>query len=302
MTFRSRKGRSKLKSHHREFLTSKETLAAWLPYSLRRRVKLFHRHFTELTISISSLLNIYRSAGIKYKKLHYKTYFTPLKLEQIKQSLRECLPQVLSAITQHRTVLFIDEVTFSSKTRKEHTWFLAGAEAVVYKRQLHFPVVACVGAIDQHGSLVQLSTFEKSVNKDKFIQFLEELSQKVDLQEALMFLDNLSVHHSLVVKDWAAAHGLELLFNAPYSSEFNPIELLWAFSKRSFYDDEAVVQASWRYQQVRQQVVQHVEAVPKEHVAKAVAHILKKMRAYLESQQVQDFQSQELTCLQQEVR
>lgn len=49
-----------------------------------------------------------------------------------------------------------------------------------------------------------------------------------------IFLDNLRVHYSLRVREYCRENKIELVFNAAYSSEYNPIERLWALSKRIF--------------------------------------------------------------------
>ena len=70
-----------------------------------------------------------------------------------------------------------------------------------------------------------------------------------------MLIDNLSLHHSYVVKDWAAEAGLRLLYNAPYSSPYNPIEWLWAFAKHVFYRDEMMIEREMKYNDVESRVI-----------------------------------------------
>jgi transposase len=74
-----------------------------------------------------------------------------------------------------------------------------------------------------------------SVNADKFIEFLIELRRKYAKDRVIhVFLDNLSVHRSRKVKEYTETSNVRLVFNAAYSSEFNPIERFWALSKRIF--------------------------------------------------------------------
>ena len=42
------------------------------------------------------------------------------------------------------------------------------------------------------------------------------------------------LHHCRTFKDLVKSLNIELIFNASYSSELNPIERLWALSKRRF--------------------------------------------------------------------
>ena len=77
---------------------------------------------------------------------------------------------MLQEVEEHRhRYIFIDEVTFSCKDRHDRSWSKAGSQQVIRKKDRYFPVVACVGAIDGEGNLLQLSTFEKSVDTFKFI-------------------------------------------------------------------------------------------------------------------------------------
>jgi transposase len=56
-------------------------------------------------------------------------------------------------------------------------------------------------------------------------------------RKTYVFLDNLSFHHSRVVLERARKNKQEFIFNAAYSSVYNPIERLWAIAKRQFARD-----------------------------------------------------------------
>lgn len=62
-----------------------------------------------------------------------------------------------------------------------------------------------------------------------------------------VFLDNLRLHHSRDFVEYAKQIRMDLIFNASYSSEVNPIERLWAFSKRLF-SYEVVAESDWKNQ------------------------------------------------------
>lgn len=107
-----------------------------------------------------------------------------------------------------------------------------GPHVIVDK--IGFQAIAVTAAIDQTGSVRALHTCMKSVNVDRFLQFLEQVYAFTLDEETYLFLDNLSVHHSFKIQKYCDEHNLKLIFNSAYSSEFNPIERLWAFSKRIF--------------------------------------------------------------------
>lgn len=106
----------------------------------------------------------------------------------------------------------------------------------MFKKKIGFKAIAVTCAINLDGSVVVTETTEYSVNVDKFLIFLEQIvkQRKSKLEPIHLFLDNLRVHHSLRVKEFCAKNRINLVFNASYSSEYNPIERLWALSKKIF--------------------------------------------------------------------
>lgn len=76
--------------------------------------------------------------------------------------------------------------------------------------------------------------FTRSINTQKFSQYLEELRVINDNKNIAIFMDNLSVHHSRKTKLKLEELGIKSLFNIPYSPEYNGIELCFAKIKRSY--------------------------------------------------------------------
>ena len=69
---------------------------------------------------------------------------------------------------------------------------------------------------------------KKSINKAKFLVFLDELRRRHWADDIALFLDNLSVHHSKDVKERMEELGMPAVFNSPYSCANNPIEMAFA--------------------------------------------------------------------------
>jgi transposase len=55
-----------------------------------------------------------------------------------------------------------------------------------------------------------------------------------DGRHTFIYLDNLRVHHGKLVMEWIKDKPLTFIFAPIYSSEYNPIERLWAMAKRLF--------------------------------------------------------------------
>ena len=87
-------------------------------------------------------------------------------------------------------------------------------------------------------------------------------------QKTYIFLENLQVHHTHLVKDNAVKNNQVLIFNASYSSHWNPIERLWAVAKRQFIKD-CVTDADFRMQE-------EVKALVKKSILEASSETLEK--------------------------
>ena len=81
---------------------------------------------------------------------------------------------------------------------------------------------------------------QRSIDQAAFAEFLAELrrdctARGVPSEQRLWCLvDNLSVHRTKTVKEQCRLENIELIFNGSYSSPYNAVERLWAYSKRHF--------------------------------------------------------------------
>lgn len=66
------------------------------------------------------------------------------------------------------------------------------------------------------------------------MEFLRRLKEHIGRKKAVLLLDNLGVHRTKASTKLAKTLGIELVFNGTYSSEYNPIERLWAWAKKRF--------------------------------------------------------------------
>ena len=74
---------------------------------------------------------------------------------------------------------------------------------------------------------VEFMIYEGTMNADRFITFLNQLIKGKE-QKIYLILDNLRVHHSKIVKEWAEENKekIELYYLPSYSPEKNPDEYL----------------------------------------------------------------------------
>ena len=73
--------------------------------------------------------------------------------------------------------------------------------------------------------------FDDSVNIDKFKVFLDELRSKYFFDDICIYMDNLSVHISRVIKDRLDELGFAYVYGPPYSPDFNGVESVFSIVK-----------------------------------------------------------------------
>ena len=73
-------------------------------------------------------------------------------------------------------------------------------------------------------------TKNKSIKSKDFVEFLEQVARN-KIGKLTLLVDSVGVHRTEEVQRAAERLSIELLFGAPYSSEFAPIERLWKHAK-----------------------------------------------------------------------
>ena len=81
--------------------------------------------------------------------------------------------------------------------------------------------------------------FDGTLNKELFAGYLRNQLAPMLSPDNVLLLDNSSVHRSKLVLQTLEECGIKHIFLPPYSPDFNPIELLWAFMKMSLRKSKA---------------------------------------------------------------
>lgn len=87
--------------------------------------------------------------------------------------------------------------------------------------------MAVVAGMDRYGNLVGMKTRETSIQKEVFMSFLTEVRSHYVSGKIYMVLDNLNMHHMIVVGEYAEKLDIEFLFLPVYTSWYNPTEHVW---------------------------------------------------------------------------
>ncbi|MAJ97171.1 MAG: hypothetical protein CMI56_00965 [Parcubacteria group bacterium] len=100
--------------------------------------------------------------------------------------------------------------------------------------KLEEPTLALLAGISKESGVEHFQIFEHSVNVDRFLEYLTKLRTANGEAKVAIFMDNLSAHTSDRAKAAMREHGFRMIYNVPYSPEYNPIELVFSQVKANF--------------------------------------------------------------------
>lgn len=89
------------------------------------------------------------------------------------------------------------------------------------------PQTSLIGTLSLSG-VEAVMTVEGAVDTDVFNVYVEQVLRPTLRSGDVLVLDNLSAHHASRIEQVAAECGAEVIWLAPYSPDFSPIELMWS--------------------------------------------------------------------------
>lgn len=94
------------------------------------------------------------------------------------------------------------------------------------------PQTSLISALSLSG-VEAVMTLEGAVDTDAFNAYLEHILRPTIRGGDVLVLDNLTAHHASRIEAVAEECGAEVIWLAPYSPDFSPIELMWSKIKNA---------------------------------------------------------------------
>ena len=197
-----------------------------LPYALwtRKAVKeLVEREFG-IILAISTMGDYLRSWGFSPQKPKKRAY------EQCSKKVQLWLDQEYPAIKERAkkekaVIHWGDETGVRNSNQHGRSYAPKGKTPVKLSMSKRFSV-NMISTVTNQG-LVEFMIYSGSINTERLIEFLRQLIKNKS-KKVFLILDNLSVHHSKLVKEWIEKNKSKIeIFHLPsYSPEKNPDEYL----------------------------------------------------------------------------
>lgn len=197
-----------------------------LPYALWTRkavIELIKREF-DIVIALSTVGYYLRSWGYSPQKPKKKAY------EQNPKAVQKWIDEQYPAIKEkakqeNAQIHWGDETGVRNNSQHGRSYAPKGRTPTKKSMSKRFST-NMISTVTNQGK-VEFMIYSGSMNADRLITFLKQLV-KGRKQKVYLILDNLRVHHSIIVKEWVEENKekIELYFLPSYSPEKNPDEYL----------------------------------------------------------------------------
>jgi transposase len=138
--------------------------------------------------------------------------------------------------SEGRVFISIDETSFGRHGRDMKGYSPKGKRLRLQRTIPNRVTVSSLVAITD-SRIVKRQELKGSFNSDLFSKFILDLPMP---EGTVILLDNVSFHHSIIVREAVKTKGFEMLFTPPYSPWFNPIEGVFSIIKRNFYQNGCI--------------------------------------------------------------
>lgn len=190
----------------------------------RKAVKeLVEREFG-VVLAITTMGDYLRKWGYTPQKPAKRAYEQCSK--KVQKWLDEEYPKVKAqAKEENAEIHWADETGVKNQCNHGRSYAPKGKTPVKTSMSKRFSV-NMISSVTNQGK-VQFMLYSDTMNADRFIEFLKQLIKSSD-KKVFVIVDNLRVHHSKIVKQWAEENKEKIaLFYLPsYSPELNPDEYL----------------------------------------------------------------------------
>lgn len=205
-----------------------------LSYIKNKYKELFNQDISIMTISRVLRFHL----GMHYRK----TIIKNPKLQKDKYILMSYgfIIGIIRAIESKLNIIFIDECGFQLENSNLKMWrkngeeILGGPENNLKKR------INLILAINKKEILLAHYYKNETVTSKEFLAFLKDLRNtisKKEMDRSILILDNATYHCSKDIKKYAKDEKIRILFNVPYKSTFNAIELCFHLIKNKIYKE-----------------------------------------------------------------
>lgn len=177
-------------------------------------------------ISKELVRTIIKKHGLSRKKARFFSKPTNLEVK-----IQEFIKKRQEYLDLKYPFYSLDETSFGRHGKSMMGYSPRGTQLRI-KRSMNNIITVSYLVIASSTQIINKVSKQGSFNTIDFLKFLKSLFLPIN---SVILLDNISFHHSQVVKTLCLENKWNLLYTPPYSPQFNPIEGIFSIIKRTYY-------------------------------------------------------------------
>ena len=178
------------------------------------------------------------------------------------------------AVERHFRVVQLDECVITKKTMGKYAWTLPKTNIVLDQSEVYTKTYAVIVAISRECGVDLVQVYDKSINKQKFKTFLENLRAKYMFDDILLMMDNLSLHKAGDTKRLMDELGFMYTFTPVYSPQYNGVEEVINIGKKVIKDKRLEMLVQKKAINLKQVILDAFTGIEPHQAAKCIARSL----------------------------
>ena len=182
-------------------------------------------------VSTSAVQRLYKRNKIKFKKVYqrrinWKANFTEKRNQEFQEMKRDLL---LMDEDEDCEIFQVDETVFIGADHQARAWSNPNDNLVIgcdNKQEAQSAKV--IGALSNKGTYLYRVQEDYFVKED-IVRFIKFIKSRMRGKAFVIFWDNCKTHRAHLVRDFLTENDISVVFNIPYSPQYNGIESLWAY-------------------------------------------------------------------------
>lgn len=185
----------------------------------------------EIRVSQSKVSRLLKEAELTRKRLKLRPTITQSS-EHLEK--RKCYAREIRVL-RDEVLIFLDETGFNLHSGAKYGYSPKNTDAirlVPANRGRNVSLMACIGV----SGVIHHKAICGSFTGDTMTNFLREARAAIRAYSfnAVVVMDNASIHHSAVVKEFSVSNGIRIHYLPPYCPQLNPIEEFFSSLKARF--------------------------------------------------------------------
>jgi len=175
----------------------------------------------------------------------------------------------------HIELVSIDEFSIITNRASTNGWSLCGEECIIKLPYLKQNKRYSLLMATTNKKIIKYILKEGSIKSSDFILFIDDLNK---LNKNYSYLiDNASIHTNKKAKEFYKTNKINIIFNAPYQSKFNPIEMVFSLLRKKL--NKRIVKAQ---KEIEEEIEQFIKEIKEETLKNIFNHSTKILKLYLE--------------------